>query len=411
MQSTKIFIPTKCKVGFNTRTDTFTGKLGYIIYSDGKTWRKEPSWENWREKYITVEELKRKKKLEFDNKVADAKKSFTQMEERIKVGKESDYCMESYKKEVKDGLDAYLKARGLFDYNTFHYNSYGESSDTGIIPIEFDNTPLEGFVLNKKVGGGSSGWNHRSTYTRVYHPLGFEFEISIPNLLYILENADCIKGKGISGKCILGWEGKDLILIPEEAPEYKEMLEFTSNKSLKIAKKDLILGGIYKCNDGEDYTYMGESEEYDSKHNPIGKKLWIHDSRTTWREFDTRQTNFFKKFISINPDYANLQSKLSVLDRYKKVDIEYEIVDLTNIIKEYNAERDHWSRYSYSGKHLSFYTLIKKEYKVIDVTIYKDKNRIDTRIGRLSEEFDNLRKLNDKYTLYQIKTIDNANKK
>ena len=40
----KLFIPTKCKVGFNPRTDTYSGKLAYVIAKDGKKWRKETSW-------------------------------------------------------------------------------------------------------------------------------------------------------------------------------------------------------------------------------------------------------------------------------------------------------------------------------------------------------------------------------
>jgi len=34
-----IFIPKKIKIGFNERSDTYTGKLGYVIYHDGKVWR------------------------------------------------------------------------------------------------------------------------------------------------------------------------------------------------------------------------------------------------------------------------------------------------------------------------------------------------------------------------------------
>lgn len=42
------------------------------------------------------------------------------------------------------------------------------------IPNEiYDNEPMEGFVLNKKVGGDRYGWNPRQTYTRVYDPSGF----------------------------------------------------------------------------------------------------------------------------------------------------------------------------------------------------------------------------------------------
>lgn len=58
---TNLFIPTKIRVGFQERTDTFTGKLAYIIYYDEKgKIRKEISWEQWRNKKIDV--------LEFENK-------------------------------------------------------------------------------------------------------------------------------------------------------------------------------------------------------------------------------------------------------------------------------------------------------------------------------------------------------
>ena len=66
---TAIFIPKKIKVGFNTRNDTYTGKLGYVIYHDGKTWRKEVSWESWREKYINPVEKEVQRKAQFEAEI------------------------------------------------------------------------------------------------------------------------------------------------------------------------------------------------------------------------------------------------------------------------------------------------------------------------------------------------------
>ena len=83
-----------------------------------------------------------------------------------------------------------------------------------------------GFVLNKKVGDYSSGWNHRQAYCRIYDPRNFEFEITIENLLYILENANSIKGKGLEGEFVYGWDGKDLVLMPVESPDYKQIAEY-----------------------------------------------------------------------------------------------------------------------------------------------------------------------------------------
>lgn len=49
----KLYIPESITVGFQKRTDTFTGQLAYIIYTDhtGKL-RKETSWNAWRNKDI-----------------------------------------------------------------------------------------------------------------------------------------------------------------------------------------------------------------------------------------------------------------------------------------------------------------------------------------------------------------------
>ena len=188
MNST-IFLPKKIKVGFNLRQDTYTGMLGFVIPHDGKKWRQEVSWENWRQKPGM----------------------------KVNAGYELD----------KDGKPNYRKQIQI---------TLGDE----VNPIEFTNEPMEGFVLNKKAGGkagSSSSWNIRNEVVRVYDPRNFEFEISVPNLLYILENANSYKGKGLEGKFIYGWDGKNLVLIPEESPEYQNMIKFTELHS-KNVKKD-----------------------------------------------------------------------------------------------------------------------------------------------------------------------------
>lgn len=54
----KIFIPKKLKVGFVKRDDTYTNKLGYVIYYDAKgKLRKEDSFNGWVDKTIPFLEL------------------------------------------------------------------------------------------------------------------------------------------------------------------------------------------------------------------------------------------------------------------------------------------------------------------------------------------------------------------
>lgn len=191
-----VFIPKKIKVGFQHRNNTYTNKLGFVIYYDEKgTLRKENSWSGWIDKTIPSE--------------------------------------------------------------------------------EFENTPTEGFVLDEKVGGYSTGWNHRDTYVRVYDPRGFEIEIKVPNLLWILEWCSCIRGKGIEGKLIYGWSGTELMLIPIESDTYQESIKLCDSlyKQKYISKEDLKIGATYLSKDGHNYVYMGRYDVYATCYFKDGKKF------------------------------------------------------------------------------------------------------------------------------------------
>lgn len=158
-------------------------------------------------------------------------------------------------------------------------HSWQKWRDQSIDPDDFENVPTEGFVLNKKVGGveNSWGWNARQSYCRVYDPRGFEFEIDIYNLLYILEYCDSIKGKGLVGKFVYGWEGKDLILIPVDSPDYKKHIELSSivNKNNTIKIKDLKVGATYIDKNNNEYIYMGRFDYYEDYCYEIDGKVFF----------------------------------------------------------------------------------------------------------------------------------------
>lgn len=144
--------------------------------------------------------------------------------------------------------------------------SWNSWRDNKIEPQEFNNEPTSGFVLNKKVGDYDSGWNHRHAYVRIYDPRNFEFEISIENLLYILENTSAIKGKGLEGDFVYGWDGKELVLIPTESPDYKSIKEYNNviHNNETIKAKDLIIGATYLTKDNHEMIYMGKYDYYSS---------------------------------------------------------------------------------------------------------------------------------------------------
>lgn len=180
-----ITIPKTCKAGFQTRKDTYSGKLAYVIYYDEKgVLRKEKSWNSWR----------------------------------------------------NNALEA----------------------------LDFDNVPTSGFFINKEVGGHRYGWDYRQTYCRIYDPRGFEFEITIPNLIYILKNVVSNKDKGFDGEFVYGWDGKDLVLVPVEAPEYQQIKQNTAAvyEQGNIKAKDLIVGHTYANLDGSEFVYLAKDYKY-----------------------------------------------------------------------------------------------------------------------------------------------------
>ncbi len=175
-------------------------------------------------------------------------------------------------------------------------NSWNNWRNNKIDPEEYENTSTSGFVLNKKVGGTRWGWNPRQTYVRVYDPRGFEFEITVSNLVFILEECSSIKGKGLEGDFVYAWDGKDLLLLPVSSKEYKESFEFTKLQSKKITKKDMIEGCIYINKDTEEWMYLGrhdyceiKQDWYRYKYEFISTKLHIFVSLDSKSKYWTQK--------------------------------------------------------------------------------------------------------------------------
>jgi hypothetical protein len=134
--------------------------------------------------------------------------------------------------------------------------------DKKIDPVEFDNVPTEGFVLNKKVGGYRGHFNFRDAHVRVYDPRDFEFEISVPNLLFILRECDCYRGKGLEGKFVYAWDGTELVLLPERSEDYQNSKKYTVLQGQKVKVKELVPGASYITKKQVLLTYLGKFDYY-----------------------------------------------------------------------------------------------------------------------------------------------------
>ncbi len=277
-----LFIPEKIKVGYNKRNDTYTGQLAYVIYQDktGK-WRKEPSWEGWRNKSIT--------------------------------------------------------------------------------PDEFKNEPTEGFVLNKPVGGYSTGWNHRNSYIRIYDLRNFEFEITLENLLFILRETDCSRGKGLHGKFVYAWSGKDLILLPVECEDYKKSQNFTQLQGQTVKVANLIEGATYVNKHTKELIYLGRFTKYDKYQKPLKKQFIFYKDGNFVIEKSLKNISTVK-CETCHPDYAEL------VDKYNKSEhgAAIESIYLTNIKTRPKNPED-----ASSGGYYGYYGFSYYHYEKINDSSYR----------------------------------------
>ena len=238
----KLIIPKKVKVGFQERKDTYTGKLGFIIYYDPKgKLRQERSWNSWRDKSIEA--------------------------------------------------------------------------------LEIENEPTTGFVLNKKVGDYSSRWGGRRAWIRVHDPRGFEFEISVENLLFILEYTSAIHGKGLEGEFVLAWGGyhnqSKVILLPTNCPDYLESVSYASLQTKKVTKADMVEGATYLTKDNDEVIYLGRHNYFRraSWHSSAGylftaKKLHIFVNTATGHYWIQKGfTKLAKKLSDSSPQFAEEYEK------------------------------------------------------------------------------------------------------
>lgn len=157
--------------------------------------------------------------------------------------------------------------------------SWNSWRDKKLKPIEYDNIPTEGFVLNKKVGGHKSDWGFRDAHVRVYDPRDFEFEISVPNLMFILSCCDCSRGKGLEGKFVFAWDKTELVLLPIDSDEYRKSKSFTDLQSQKVVGKELIPGATYLTKKQEELVFVGRYDHYFAVHTGVSDgRSWHKNS-------------------------------------------------------------------------------------------------------------------------------------
>jgi hypothetical protein len=281
--SEKMLIPKTIHVGFQDRSDTYSSRLGYVIYTDSKgVKRKEKSWDGWRSK--------------------------------------------------------------------------------DILPEDHSNVPMSGFVLNRNVGGTRYGWNPRQMKVRVYDPRDFEIEVTIPNLLFILEEANSIKGKGLEGEFVYAWDGTELILLPVTSAEYAKCSEFTDNQSMKISKADMVEGHTYQMKDMTKVMYLGRHEWSE---RTSGKRYEPDGLKHVFLNLDNPKNKYIPQ-----PGYTKLAKKLSA-----------EVA--TNFADEYEAFKNSLHNSKFVGVEMVKKDLTEETLQVTDENYWGRHHLLTKRDGHL----------------------------
>lgn len=318
--NTNLYIPTKIKVGFQERSDTFTGKLGFLtFYNESNILNKQKSWEKW--------------------------------------------CNKSFE------------------------------------PYEFDNTPSK-FIINKNITR-TGYYNSGRTLARIYDNRGFEFEITMDNLLFILMHSDISK-RDIIQECVYAWDKNQLVLLPTNALEYQTAITFTQKKNLQISETDLVAGNVYVSrNEDKLYLYIGKYKLYKTTENYVynigqkyvGIKHIFYDLTTK----NFKHINFESLSSCVSEKYENFSTVLELFENSnynnkiislntEKIDVNISRKDYYNKLLENNCESMLNERCDYE-----MYILGDNFFKILDKKLYHISfNNIKNNISNISIEVFNI---------------------
>lgn len=228
----------------------------------------------------------------------------------------------------------------LSDGTNKHKKSWDNWRDSNIDVKEFDNEPTEGFVLNKREGGGGRwSYNEREAKIRVWDPRGFEFEITIENMLDILAQCGSIPGKGLEGEFVYGYDGTRVFLVPTKSESYKKSMVFTDLSAKKVEAKNLILGATYVTKKVKNVIYMGY---YQWMNTSIwGDSTSVEKKHVFYAKdrFTTLEVKDLATCIDETPthNYAELVTKMETCGYYFKSD-NIKISDTKPNYNRYNDE-------------------------------------------------------------------------
>lgn len=204
----------------------------------------------------------------------------------------------------------FKKREGTFDGNLAYIIYYDEKGklrkeqswdtwrDKKITALALDNKPQKGLIINKGIKRHGYHFGSGRSMARIYDPRGFEFEVSVDNLIGIINQSN-IDLSEIVEECVYAWAGTELILLPTNSEQYKSALIHTENKNSKISLKDLKVGQTYSLKNSESlHVYIGHYEINNFLNTDYNKiKAYINSSKAKKHVFYSLEE---KKYIDLS---------------------------------------------------------------------------------------------------------------
>ena len=191
-----------------------------------------------------------------------------------------------------------------------------------VIPSKvFDNKPLSGFTIEKRLNRGGSWYGNQDKW-KVDDPRGFQLEIAGTNLQNIIECTDISKGV-IQGECIWGREGPNNVLIPVSTDLYKDAMKNTVRKGTSVKFSEVKPGEYVIFQNGKEGFYQGRYYivEKQYKTNVVGN--WALSSKPH-HVFMSKDDKFF--YIATTPKVSSIDRSEVRLCAEKEINSSKQIV-------------------------------------------------------------------------------------
>jgi hypothetical protein len=128
------------------------------------------------------------------------------------------------------------------------------ASSSKLKSIVIDNVPVTGFRISDHARRG--GWRGGSTVIQIEDPRGFELQITVDNMIQIMNNNICVNGE-IQIPCVWGRDGKENILLPINSEPYENAMENTERLKQTVSMRSVKIGNKIEMKDGRVGIYYG----------------------------------------------------------------------------------------------------------------------------------------------------------